>query len=93
MPLLFQSVYGWSTGISTGISSLAFVGMIVALSIALLLAPVQDKLYNDSAKSHNGTPRPEARLFASMLGSLLGAIGLFVFGCRKPTIACLTYLM
>lgn len=79
VPTLFQSVYGWSYGTS----SLPFLGMIAGTTLALGLAPVQDMLYNNSARFHKGVPRSEARLYASMLGSSLFAIGMFVFGCKS----------
>lgn len=81
IPIVLQGVYGFSYGNS----SLGFVGMVIGSSVALAVSPLQDKAFNKSGESRGGIPRPEARLYASMLGSLMFAIGMFIFGCESGT--------
>lgn len=84
IPVVFQGVYAFSYAAS----SLAFLGMAVGSTLALAVAPLQDALYLRSARSRkDGLPRPEARLYASMAGSVLFSVGMFIFGwCATPSI-------
>lgn len=54
--------------------------MVGGATVALALAPLQDKLFIRSGKTRGGVPRPEARLYMSMAGSILFSIGMFIFG-------------
>lgn len=80
----FQSAYGFGT-LQTGLIQLAIsVGAVIATAIN----PAQDWAYLRSArrnKDRPGKPIPEARLYASIPGTLLFAGGLFWYGwtCRS----------
>ncbi|BFZ58076.1 hypothetical protein PYCC9005_005134 [Savitreella phatthalungensis] len=77
IPIVFTQVYG-ATAAS---SSLGFLGMVVGTTIGVGLVPFLDGLYNKSAiKQPGGQPRPEARLYGSMVASPLFAVGMLMFG-------------
>ncbi|PYI27943.1 MFS general substrate transporter [Aspergillus indologenus CBS 114.80] len=75
----YSTNYGWGT-LATGLIQLAIsVGAVIGTAIN----PLQDLLYLRSAKRNTeipGRPIPEARLYTSVLGSLLFAGGLFWYG-------------
>lgn len=75
----FQTDYEFDT-IQTGLVQLAIsVGGLIGLAVN----PLQDWLYLRSARSNKetpGKPKPEARLYTSIPGSLLFAGGLFWYG-------------
>lgn len=80
----YQTAYGWGT-MSTGLVQLAIS---VGAVIATVINPLQDLAYLHSARRNQeraGKPIPEARLYASIPGTLLFAGGLFWYGwsCRS----------
>lgn len=75
----FQANYGMST-LQTGMVQLAIS---VGALIGLVINPAQDMMYLHTAKRNKeqpGRPIPEARLYSSVVGSLLFAGGLFWYG-------------
>ncbi|KAG0155520.1 hypothetical protein PDIDSM_1097 [Penicillium digitatum] len=75
----YSTNYGWGT-LGTGLVQLAIsVGAIIGTAIN----PLQDWFYLRSERRNKekpGKPIPEARLYTSILGSLLFAAGLFWYG-------------
>lgn len=79
IPIVFGGVYGYDKATS----SLGFLAMAVGATVGVIATPFLDRLYVNSAtaspKAH-GRPRPEARLYGSMVGSVLFSVGMFLFG-------------
>lgn len=80
----FEAAYDFST-LATGLIQLAIS---VGALIATVINPLQDRAYMHSAHRNTerpGKPIPEARLYASIPGTLLFAGGLFWYGwsCRS----------
>lgn len=80
----FQSAYGFDT-LQTGLVQLSIS---VGAVIATIINPAQDWAYLRSShrnKERPGKPIPEARLYASIPGTVLFAAGLFWYGwtCRS----------
>ncbi|GAA6043247.1 hypothetical protein JCM8097_008485 [Rhodosporidiobolus ruineniae] len=70
VPLIFGNVYGFNQG-EVG---LAFYSVVVASFIGFGASFYQDKLY----RKHVATRGPEARLYASLVGSLVFPAGAFI---------------
>jgi hypothetical protein len=59
---------------------LTFLGILVGFILAVISFAIFDAtLYAKALKKANGTPAPEHRLYAAMLGSIMLPIGLFWF--------------
>jgi hypothetical protein len=54
--------------------------MAIGAMLGVAVTPFADSLYLRSGRKHGGQGRPEARLYVSVLGSLLMSFGLFIFG-------------
>ncbi|ORY76374.1 major facilitator superfamily domain-containing protein [Protomyces lactucae-debilis] len=76
VPIVYREAFDWQGGKA----SLPFIAMIIGALLGIALSPVQDRLYLRSARKHNGVGRPEARLYMSIIGSLLLSFGMFIFG-------------
>lgn len=75
-PIIFQQGRGWSAGIG----GLAFLGIAVGMSLAVIYAMFDNRTYaRKAAASPDGMAPPEARLPAGAIGSVLLPIGLFWF--------------
>ncbi|KAF5368931.1 hypothetical protein D9758_002914 [Tetrapyrgos nigripes] len=73
-PLAFQEIRGFSIGM-TGVT---FISVLLGISLAMLLMPLQERIY--ARATLNGT-YPEARLYPMMLGAIVlpSALMLFAF--------------
>ncbi|KAK7047320.1 hypothetical protein VNI00_006551 [Paramarasmius palmivorus] len=71
-PIAFEEVRGFGLGM-TGVT---FVSVMIGITLAMLVMPLQEKIYAHYTKF--GT-YPEARLFPMMLGAILLPSALFVF--------------
>ncbi|KAF1358595.1 MFS general substrate transporter [Lizonia empirigonia] len=74
--LVFQGVYGWSSGVS----GLAYFGMITGELIAFAAVILMNPRYVKKLQANNDIPVPEWRLPISMVGGVLFSAGLFWFG-------------
>ncbi|CAK7203538.1 MFS siderochrome iron transporter 1 [Sporothrix eucalyptigena] len=75
-PIIFEEGRGWSAGIG----GLAFLGIAVGMTLAVVYAMWDNRNYaRKAAASPDGMAPPEARLPAGILGSILLPIGLFWF--------------
>lgn len=74
-PIVFQLGRGWSPGIG----GLAFCGLAVGMTLAVIGNIVDNKRYARVAAAHGGMAPPEARLPAAMVGSVLIPVGMFWF--------------
>jgi MFS family permease len=75
-PIVYVQGRGWSEGIG----GLAFIGVLIGMTAAVLYSiyPVNPR-YQKVVDEHNGFAPPEARLPPSMLGGICLPIGLFWF--------------
>ncbi|KAF2845294.1 MFS general substrate transporter [Plenodomus tracheiphilus IPT5] len=74
--LVFQGIYGWSSGVA----GLAYFGMVCGEIIAFTIIVLDNPRYARKLAANNNIPVPEWRLPISMLGGVLFTIGLFWFG-------------
>ncbi|KAF1810758.1 MFS general substrate transporter [Eremomyces bilateralis CBS 781.70] len=89
--LYFSSiVQTFSTSYGFGIMSTGLIQLAISVGglIGLLFNPIQDWIYLHSGrwnKANPGVPKPEARLYTSIIGSSLFTGGLFWYGwtCRR----------
>lgn len=73
-PIVYQVGRGWSTGIG----GLAFIGVVVGMSFAIVYLFWENKRYARSmANSPTGHLDPEARLPPALVGSITIPVGLF----------------
>ena len=86
--IAFQELRHW--GPVTG--NLPFLAMLLGMCGAGLMNIYNNKQYFQLYKANGNRPVPEARLPPMMIGGVLFAIGLFLFGCEPrftdPPIAC-----
>ncbi|KAE8152815.1 major facilitator superfamily domain-containing protein [Aspergillus avenaceus] len=82
-PVEFQEIRGWNPVIG----ALPFLAYLVGILFGACINLLNQKFYIKRFKANNNFPVPEARLPPMMLGSILFAAGLFVFGWTgKPSI-------
>lgn len=74
-PIEFQQVRGWSPVVA----SLPFLALLVGILIAGGLNVLNNKYYFRKFKQNGNKPVPEARLPPMMIGSVVFAMGLFLF--------------
>ena len=75
-PIIFQAGRGWSAGIG----GLAFLGIAVGMTLAVIYAMFDNRRYGTrAARSPDGMAPPEARLSLTIIGSILLPVGLFWF--------------
>ncbi|EAU38873.1 conserved hypothetical protein [Aspergillus terreus NIH2624] len=75
-PVEFQEVRGWNPVVG----ALPFLAYLVGILFGACVNLFNQKFYIKRFKANNNFPVPEARLPPMMLGSVLFAAGLFVFG-------------
>lgn len=74
-PIVFQEVRGWNQVVG----ALPFLAMLVGIFVGAAVNLLNQRFYIARYKANNNFPVPEARLPPMMLGSVVFAIGLFVF--------------
>ena len=74
-PIVYQRGRGWSPGIG----GLAFIGVAVGMTLAVIYTFFDNKRYVRARIASGGASVPEARLPPAILGSFLLPIGLFWF--------------
>ncbi|KAF5853300.1 hypothetical protein GGP41_001911 [Bipolaris sorokiniana] len=75
-PIVYQIGRGWSTGVG----GLAFIGIAVGMSFAIIYLFWENKRYaRNTANSPTGHLDPEARLPPALVGSITIPVGLFWF--------------
>lgn len=74
-PIVFQVHRGWSTGIG----GLAFIGVAIGMTVAVIYSFWDNKRYAAAIVKVNGAAMPEARLPPAIMGSILLPVGLFWF--------------
>ncbi|KAI1344293.1 major facilitator superfamily transporter [Xylariaceae sp. FL0016] len=74
-PIVFQQQRGWSPGIG----GLAFLGVAVGMTLAVIYSGYDNARYAKIVEEQGGNAAPEARLPPSLIGSILLPIGLFWF--------------
>lgn len=77
--IVFEEIRGW--GPVTG--NLPFLAMLLGMCVAGCMSIVNNRRYFRLFRANGNRPLPEARLPPMMVGSVLFAIGLFVFGCES----------
>ncbi|KAL4893945.1 major facilitator superfamily domain-containing protein [Aspergillus ambiguus] len=75
-PVEFQEVRGWNQVVG----ALPFLAYLVGILFGACVNLLNQKFYIKRFKANNNFPVPEARLPPMMLGSVLFAAGLFIFG-------------
>ena len=83
-PIVYRENRHWSSGIS----GLAFLGILVGMIAAVLISIWDSRRYSALVKKHNGAPLPpEARLPLAMVGGVLVPIAIFWFAwTNSPSI-------
>ncbi|KAF1814799.1 putative MFS multidrug transporter [Eremomyces bilateralis CBS 781.70] len=75
-PIVFQEIRGWNVLVG----SLPFLGLLIGVLLGAVINIVNNTYYTKCLKKNGGRAVPEARLPPMMLGSVLFATGLFLFG-------------
>ncbi|KAL4741426.1 major facilitator superfamily domain-containing protein [Aspergillus similis] len=75
-PVVFQELRGWNQVIG----ALPFLAYLVGIFFGAGINLANQKFYISRFKANNNRPVPEARLPPMMLGSVVFAAGLFIFG-------------
>ncbi|PLB43885.1 putative MSF drug transporter [Aspergillus steynii IBT 23096] len=75
-PVEFQEVRGWNQVVG----ALPFLAYLVGIFFAAAVNLLNQKFYIKRLRANNDFPVPEARLPPMMIGSILFAAGLFIFG-------------
>ncbi|CAP93140.1 Pc16g04700 [Penicillium rubens Wisconsin 54-1255] len=79
-PIVFQELRGWNQVVG----ALPFLAYLVGILIGGGINLANQKFYIKRFKANNNRPVPEARLPPMMIGSVLFASGMFVFGWTSP---------
>ena len=77
--IVFEEIRGW--GPVTG--NLPFLAMLLGMCVAGCMSIVNNRRYFKLFRANGNRPLPEARLPPMMVGGVLFAIGLFLFGCES----------
>ncbi|KAL3488088.1 major facilitator superfamily domain-containing protein [Aspergillus germanicus] len=75
-PVVFQEVRGWNQVVG----ALPFLAYLVGILFGACINLANQKFYISRFKANGNRPVPEARLPPMMLGSVVFAAGLFIFG-------------
>ncbi|KAL4997131.1 major facilitator superfamily domain-containing protein [Aspergillus recurvatus] len=75
-PVVFQELRGWNQVVG----ALPFLAYLVGILFGAGINLANQKFYISRFKANNNRPVPEARLPPMMLGSVVFAAGLFIFG-------------
>ncbi|CAI7598312.1 unnamed protein product [Penicillium discolor] len=79
-PIVFQEIRGWNQVVG----ALPFLAYLVGILMGGGINLANQKFYLKRFKANNNRAIPEARLPPMMLGSVIFAAGLFVFGWTSP---------
>ncbi|KAI9728075.1 MAG: hypothetical protein M1834_007791 [Cirrosporium novae-zelandiae] len=79
-PIEFEETRGWNQVVG----ELPFLAIFLGILIGAVLNIVNQKFYVRRLKANNYRPVPEARLPPMMAGSVLFAVGLFIFAWTSP---------
>ncbi|KAJ6151121.1 major facilitator superfamily domain-containing protein [Penicillium chermesinum] len=79
-PIVFQQVRGWNQLVG----ALPFLAYLVGILFGAALNLFNQRFYVKRYRANNNRPVPEARLPPMMVGSIMFAAGLFVFGWTSP---------
>ncbi|CAG8114461.1 unnamed protein product [Penicillium olsonii] len=79
-PIVFQEIRGWNQVVG----ALPFLAYLVGILIGACINLANQKFYIKRFKANNNRAVPEARLPPMMIGSVLFAGGMFVFGWTSP---------
>ncbi|CEJ58968.1 Putative Synaptic vesicle transporter SVOP and related transporters [Penicillium brasilianum] len=79
-PIVFQEIRGWNQVVG----ALPFLAYLVGIIIGAVINVSNQRFYLKRFKANNNRAVPEARLPPMMLGSVLFAAGMFVFGWTSP---------
>jgi MFS family permease len=79
-PIVFQEVRGWNQVVG----ALPFLAYLVGIFFGAAINLFNQRFYIKRFKANNNRAVPEARLPPMMLGSVMFAAGMFVFGWTSP---------
>ncbi|CAL5871064.1 uncharacterized protein PFLUO_LOCUS5310 [Penicillium psychrofluorescens] len=79
-PIVFQEVRGWNQVVG----ALPFLAYLVGIFIGAVANLTNQRFYIKRFKANNNRAVPEARLPPMMVGSVMFAAGMFVFGWTSP---------
>lgn len=79
-PIVFQEIRGWNQVVG----ALPFLGYLIGIFMGAGVNLANQKFYLKRFKANNNRAIPEARLPPMMLGSVVFAGGMFVFGWTSP---------
>ncbi|KAJ5118134.1 uncharacterized protein N7515_010357 [Penicillium bovifimosum] len=79
-PIVFQEIRGWNQVVG----ALPFLAYLVGILIGGAVNLANQRFYIKRFKANNNRAVPEARLPPMMIGSVLFAAGMFVFGWTSP---------
>ena len=79
-PIVFQEIRGWNELVG----ALPFLAYFIGMLFGAFINFHNQSFYVKRLELNNGCPVPEARLPPMMIGSVLFASGLFVFGWTSP---------
>ncbi|KAI2669707.1 hypothetical protein LCP963914a_9895 [Penicillium roqueforti] len=79
-PIVFQDIRGWNQVVS----ALPFLAYLVGVMLGAVINLSNQRFYLKQFKANENRPVPEARLPPMMIGSVLFAGGIFVFGWTSP---------
>jgi MFS family permease len=79
-PIEFQEERGWNTVVG----ALPFLALLVGIFMGAATNITNQRFYIKRFKANNNRPDPEARLPPMMLGSVVFAAGMFIFGWTSP---------
>ncbi|KAJ5279865.1 MFS multidrug transporter [Penicillium angulare] len=79
-PIVFQEIRGWNQVVG----ALPFLAYLVGILIGACVNLANQRFYISRFKANNNRPVPEARLPPMMVGSVMFAAGMFVFGWTSP---------
>ena len=79
-PIVFQEIRGWNQVVG----ALPFLAYLVGILIGAVINLSNQRFYLKRFKANNNRAVPEARLPPMMIGSVLFAAGMFVFGWTSP---------
>ena len=78
-PIAFQEIRGWNQIVG----ALPFLSLLLGILIGGIANGWNQKYYFRRMRENGGRADPEARLPPMMVGSIVFAIGLFIFACKS----------
>lgn len=76
IPLSFENHHGWNVGQQ----GYPYISLAVGTFLGFAFNFIQDRLYQRATAKNGGVPVPEARLYGSLIGSVLLPVGMFWYG-------------